>query len=133
MCCFDQKHMSPKTLKALPKSPASGGRRSSSGSSLRPVIPFGLDDGSAVEEDYDDVEEPPEMGPMPTGRTAPFAAGEGGKGVDEVEVSSYPIIHYTLMTFNQISSPVLVWGIEPIKCSSVFSTFKSVILVYNRV
>lgn len=80
--------MSPKTFKALPKSPASGGRRSSSGGSgnLRPVIPFGLDDGSALDEDLDELDEP-EMGPMPTGRTQPFAAGEGGKGVDEVEVS----------------------------------------------
>jgi hypothetical protein len=49
-------------------------------------LPFGLDDGSAVEEDYD---EGPEMGPMPTGRSVPFAAGEGGKGIDEVEVSTY--------------------------------------------
>jgi hypothetical protein len=79
--------MSPKTLKALSKSPAAGGRRSSSGSgNLRPVIPFGLDDGSALDEDLEDIGEP-EMGPMPTGRTEPFAAGEGGKGVDEVEVS----------------------------------------------
>jgi hypothetical protein len=77
--------MSPKTLSAMPKSPAGGGvrRSSSGGSSLRPVLPFGLDDGSAVEEDED---EELGMGPMPTGRTAPFAAGEGGKGVDEVEV-----------------------------------------------
>jgi len=79
--------MSPKTFKQLPKSPASGGRRrSSEGGSLRPVLPFGLDDGSALEEDYEDG---PEMGPMPTGRSAPFAAGEGGKGIDEVEVSSH--------------------------------------------
>ncbi|KAG8889650.1 Factor arrest protein 11 [Tulasnella sp. 332] len=76
-------HMSPKTFKQLPKSPASGGRRrSSGGAGLRPVIPFGLDDGSALEDDFD---EEPEMGPMPTGRSAPFAAGEGGKGIDEVE------------------------------------------------
>ncbi|KAG9028376.1 Factor arrest protein 11 [Tulasnella sp. JGI-2019a] len=76
-------HMSPKTFKQLPKSPASGGRRrSSGGAGLRPVIPFGLDDGSAIGEDF---EEEPEMGPMPTGRSAPFAAGEGGKGIDEVE------------------------------------------------
>ncbi len=78
--------MSPKTFKALPKSPASGGRTSSSGASLRPVLPFGLDDGSAIEEDFDELEQP-ELGPIPTGRTAPFAANEGGKGVDEVEVS----------------------------------------------
>ena len=77
--------MSPKTFKALPKSPASGGRRSSSGTSLRPVLPFGLDDGSAIDEDFDELEQP-ELGPIPTGRTAPFSANEGGKGVDEVEV-----------------------------------------------
>lgn len=82
-------HMSPKTLKALSQSP-SGARRSSSGASgnLRPVIPFGLDEGSALEEDSDEnATMGNELGPMPTGRTAPFAAGEGGKGVDEVEVS----------------------------------------------
>lgn len=48
------------------------------------MIPFGLDDGSALDEDFD---EEPEMGPMPRERSAPFAAGEGGKGIDEVEVS----------------------------------------------
>lgn len=80
--------MSPKTLRALPKSPASGGRRSSSGNNLRPVIPFGLDDGSALEDDFDEAEEA-EMGPMLTDRQAPFAAAEGGKGVDEVEVSLF--------------------------------------------
>ncbi|KAG8960113.1 Factor arrest protein 11 [Tulasnella sp. 419] len=75
-------HMSPKTFKRLPKSPSTGRRRSSGGAGLRPVIPFGLDDGSALdEEEYDE----PEMGPMPTGRSQPFAAGEGGKGIDEVE------------------------------------------------
>jgi hypothetical protein len=70
--------MSPKTMAALPKSPAA--RRSSSGSGLRPVLPFGLDDdGSAVDlEDEDDI---PEMGPAPRERSA-FA---GGAGVDEVE------------------------------------------------
>jgi len=75
-------HLSPKTLAAMPKSPAGGVRRTSSGSGLRPVVPFGLDDGSAVD---DDLEDEHEMGPMPTGRSEPFAAGEGGKGVDEVE------------------------------------------------
>ncbi|KAG8780115.1 Factor arrest protein 11, partial [Serendipita sp. 398] len=82
-------HMSPKTLSALPKSPAkspagSGGRRSSSGTGLRPVIPFDLDDpeaGSAV----DDEDETPEMGPMPIERSTPFAVQDVGKGVDEVE------------------------------------------------
>ncbi|KAG8680767.1 Factor arrest protein 11 [Ceratobasidium sp. 395] len=66
-------HMSPKTLSAMPKSPV--GRRSSSGSGLRPVLPFGLDDGTAIEED---VELP--TGPVP--RTGQFSEGEG---VDEVE------------------------------------------------
>ncbi|GAB1519657.1 Factor arrest protein 11 [Rhizoctonia solani] len=66
-------HMSPKTLQAMAKSPI--GRRSSSGSGLRPVLPFGLDDGSAIP---DDVELP--TGPVPRSGTL----GEG-EGVDEVE------------------------------------------------
>ncbi|KAG1755949.1 hypothetical protein EDB19DRAFT_2034567 [Suillus lakei] len=41
-------HMSPKTMAALPKSPA-GNRRSSSGAGLRPVLPFGLDDENPIE------------------------------------------------------------------------------------
>ncbi|KAJ7591322.1 hypothetical protein C8J56DRAFT_1136597 [Mycena floridula] len=72
-------HMSPKTMAALPKSPAT--RRSSSGGGLRPVLPFGLDDGSAV-VDLDDDEDIPEMGPAPRENSGPFAAGAG---VDEVE------------------------------------------------
>ncbi|KIJ70335.1 hypothetical protein HYDPIDRAFT_105043 [Hydnomerulius pinastri MD-312] len=72
-------HMSPKTMAALPKSPA-GNRRSSSGGGLRPVLPFGLDDGSAVDLDDDDDE--PELGPMPRDQSGPFASGGG---VDEVE------------------------------------------------
>ena len=71
------KHMSPRTMAALPKSPA-GTRRSSSGSGLRPVLPFGLDDGSAVDVD-DDSEL---LGPVPRDQSGPFAAGAG---VDEVE------------------------------------------------
>lgn len=70
-------HMSPKTMAALPKSPAT--RRSSSGTGLRPVLPFGLDDGSAVDDDDDDI---PEMGPAPRENSEPFASGAG---VDEVE------------------------------------------------
>ncbi|KAK7695945.1 hypothetical protein QCA50_000584 [Cerrena zonata] len=69
-------HMSPKTMAALTKSPA-GGRRSSSGSGLRPVMPFALDESSAV----DDSEEP-ELGPVPREPDGPFQAGAG---VDEVE------------------------------------------------
>lgn len=66
-------------MAALPKSPVGVHRRSSSGSSLRPVLPFGLDDGSAVElEDEDE----PEMGPMPREDTGSFPTGAG---VDEVE------------------------------------------------
>jgi hypothetical protein len=79
--------MSPKTLSALPKSPAKspagGGRRSSSGTGLRPVLPFDLDDpdSSAIDDD-----ESPEMGPMPIERSTPFAVQDEGRGVDEVEV-----------------------------------------------
>lgn len=58
-------------------------------------MPFVLDDGSAVEEDAEDTEEP-QLGPMPTGRTQPFAAGEGGKGVDEVEVRSTFLLNLSL-------------------------------------
>jgi hypothetical protein len=65
-------------MAALPKSPA-GARRSSAGTSLRPVLPFGLDDGSAI--DLDDEEEP-ELGPMPREQSGPFASGAS---VDEVE------------------------------------------------
>lgn len=64
-------------MAALPKSPAS--RRSSSGTGLRPVLPFGLDDGSAV-IDIDEEEE--ELGPAPREQSGPFASGGG---VDEVE------------------------------------------------
>ncbi|OSX60316.1 hypothetical protein POSPLADRAFT_1047779 [Postia placenta MAD-698-R-SB12] len=71
-------HMSPKTMAALTKSPARGGRRSSSGNGLRPVLPFELDGNSAVADDNDD-EEP---GPMPREPSGPFHAGAG---VDEVE------------------------------------------------
>ncbi|ELU45442.1 DUF3402 domain-containing protein [Rhizoctonia solani AG-1 IA] len=62
-------HMSPKTLQAMAKSPI--GRRSSSGSGLRPVLPFGLDDGSAIP---DDVELP--TGPVP--RSVPVWGINGG-------------------------------------------------------
>ena len=65
-------------MAALPKSPA-GARRSSSGSGLRPVLPFGLDDGSAVDIEDDETEL---MGPVPRDDSSPFAAGAG---VDEVE------------------------------------------------
>ena len=69
--------MSPKTMAALTKSPA-GGRRSSSGGGLRPVLPFELDDddGSAVEEEDE------QLGPVPKEEDGPFHAGAG---VDEVE------------------------------------------------
>ena len=67
-------------MAALPKSPVGVHRRSSSGSSLRPVLPFGLDDGSAVELGNEDEEA--EIGPMPREQTGPFASGAG---VDEVE------------------------------------------------
>ncbi|CAE6478754.1 unnamed protein product [Rhizoctonia solani] len=66
-------HMSPKTLQAMAKSPI--GRRSSSGSGLRPVLPFGLDDGSAIPEDID----------LPTGPVPRSGTLGEGEGVDEVE------------------------------------------------
>jgi len=72
-------HMSPKTMAALPKSPA-GARRSSSGGGLRPVLPFGLDDGTAVDDIDDDDES--DMGIAPREQSGPFASGGG---VDEVE------------------------------------------------
>ena len=64
-------------MAALQKSPAQG-RRSSSGGGLRPVLPFDLDESSAIE---DDIEEE-ELGPMPREPSGPFQAGAG---VDEVE------------------------------------------------
>ncbi|THH23162.1 hypothetical protein EUX98_g8013 [Antrodiella citrinella] len=71
-------HMSPKTMAALTKSPA-GGRRSSSGGGLRPVLPFELDDNSAIELEDEDDDLP---GPMPRESSGPF---QSGAGVDEVE------------------------------------------------
>ncbi|KIY45857.1 hypothetical protein FISHEDRAFT_66658 [Fistulina hepatica ATCC 64428] len=75
-------HMSPKTMAALPKSPArSPGRHRSSDSGLRPVLPFGLDDDIVIVDDEDD--DVPELGPSPREQTGgPLAAGAG---VDEVE------------------------------------------------
>lgn len=66
-------------MAALTKSPA-GGRRSSSGGGLRPVLPFELDDNSAVDLEEDEEAELP--GPMPRESSGPF---QSGAGVDEVE------------------------------------------------
>ena len=44
------------------------------------MLPFGLDEGSAVDLDDDDDES--ELGPIPREQSGPFAAGAG---VDEVE------------------------------------------------
>jgi hypothetical protein len=68
-------------MAALPKSPVGGHRRSSSGSSLRPVLPIDLDDSSAIDLEDEDIEEA-EPGPMPREQSGPFAQGGG---VDEVE------------------------------------------------
>jgi len=69
-------HLSPKTMAALPgpRSPHGGPRRTSSGgNALRPVVPFGLDEGSAVDlEPDDDIEELGSREPQ-------------GPSVDEVE------------------------------------------------
>ncbi|KAI6097432.1 hypothetical protein EDD16DRAFT_1889586 [Pisolithus croceorrhizus] len=56
-----------------------GNRRSSSGTGLRPVLPFGLDDDSALDLGED---EDSDIGPMPREQSGPFASGGG---VDEVE------------------------------------------------
>lgn len=67
-------------MKALENSPA-GRRRSSGGSSLRPVIPLSLDEtdgGSALDDD--EAEEIP-VGPVPKSPGSFASAG----GVDEVE------------------------------------------------
>lgn len=66
-------------MAALTKSPAGAARRSSSGTGLRPILPFDLDDSSAVEDQEPD--EDAEFGPMPRESSGPFA----GAGVDEVE------------------------------------------------
>lgn len=81
-------------MAALPKSPV-GHRRSSSGSSLRPVLPFGLDDNSAVDLDEADDDEP-ELGPIPREQTGPFAQGGG---VDEVEYA-YGYVFHSFCTCN---------------------------------
>jgi hypothetical protein len=89
--------MSPKTMAALTKSPA-GGRRSSSGSGLRPVLPFDLEDGSALDPDEDDDEA--ELGPIPKEPSGPFQAGAG---VDEVEYA-YGLVNYTLLLRPDVDS-----------------------------
>ncbi|KAH9918243.1 N1221-domain-containing protein [Epithele typhae] len=90
-------HMSPKTMAALAKSPSAHGRRSSSGSGgLRPVMPFELESGPAIEDDDDDEEE---LGPMPR---EPGAFQSGG-GVDEVEYA-YGVKRRNLLTSYGLSS-----------------------------
>lgn len=84
--------MSPKTMAALPKSPVGIHRRSSSGSSLRPVLPFGLDDNSAVDLEEVEDEDESEMGPMPREQSGPFAQGGG---VDEVEYAYGYVIFFS--------------------------------------
>jgi len=92
-------HLSPKTMAALPKSPA-GARRLSAGGGLRPVLPFGLDDGSAI--DIEDEDEP-EMGPAPREQSGPFAAGAG---VDEVEYAYGYVIDARPCFASSKASPV---------------------------
>lgn len=67
-------------MAALTKSPAGAARRSSSGTGLRPVLQFDLDESGAVEEETDEEGES-EFGPIPRESPGPFA----GAGVDEVE------------------------------------------------
>ena len=61
-------------MAALPKSPA-GGRRGSSGTGLRPVLPFNLDDGDESAVDDEDLDPLTHMGREP----------HSGASVDEVE------------------------------------------------
>ncbi|KXN87927.1 hypothetical protein AN958_07937 [Leucoagaricus sp. SymC.cos] len=91
-------HLSPKTMAALPKSPA--GRRSSSGNGLRPImpIPFDLDNGSAL--DLDDLEES-ELGPARREQSSPFAEGAG---VDEVEYAYGSCLRKSKIKFPQMFS-----------------------------
>ena len=70
-------HMSPKTMAALTKSPAHGRRSSSGSGGLRPIMPFELDEGTAVEDEDEE-----ELGPIPKEHSGPF---QSGGGVDEVE------------------------------------------------
>ena len=49
-----EQHMSPKTMAALTKSPAHGRRSSSGSGSLRPVLPFELDEGTAIDDNEDE-------------------------------------------------------------------------------
>ena len=76
-------------MAALTKSPA-GGRRSSSGGGLRPVLPFELDDSSALELDTEDDE--PELGPIPKDASGPF---QSGAGVDEVEYAYGSVFNHS--------------------------------------
>jgi hypothetical protein len=86
-------------MAALPKSPA-GARRSSAGDRLRPVLPFGLDDSSAI--DLEDDEEP-ELGPIPRDQSGPFGAGGG---VDEVEYAyGYVLYHIRTGSANNHQRP----------------------------
>lgn len=84
-------------MAALPKSPVGIHRRSSSGSSLRPVLPFGLDDNSAVDLEEVEDEDESEMGPMPREQSGPFAQGGG---VDEVEYAYGYVIFFFSVSIN---------------------------------
>jgi len=90
-------HMSPKTMAALAKSPAST-RRSSSGGGLRPVLPFDLDrdEGSAVDDDQEQ-----EFGPVPRDAPGPFS----GAGVDEVEAAYGYVFAWLVVSAYSLKRP----------------------------
>lgn len=71
-------------MAALPKSPA-GGRRSSSGTGLRPVLPFALDDENAIDEE--------ELESGHLGREPPSGEFPAGASVDEVEYAYGYVFH----------------------------------------
>jgi len=75
-------------MAVLSKSPA-GGRRSSAGTGLRPVLPFALDEGSAVEDE--DIEAPP-SGHL--GREPPSGEFPAGASVDEVEYAYGFVVYF---------------------------------------
>ena len=81
-------------MAALPKSPA-GGRRSSSGTGLRPVLPFTLDDENAIDDE--------ELESGHLGREPPSGEFPAGASVDEVEYAyGYVFLLYSLFRLSRV-------------------------------
>lgn len=97
-------------MAALPKSPA-GGRRSSSGTGLRPVLPFALDDENAIDEE--------ELESGHLGREPPSGEFPAGASVDEVEYAygyvffhSYRLLSVWALTCFIGSEKGSLWGLH---------------------